>query len=274
MAFTTSNVTFANARAYQSELGLSDEVMPYDYEYGIDPFSKRILCNKYGEMLLRQGDIDGEYTYYVVTFNQHICDDCHCPFKLFDMSYFTTCLEQALDEYFNDAPENDGLVGMFDEDDCYAQIHPELSAPEEEFDGIEYDKICGEQFRCYSPICPYEEEILESEEDGCHLFHFTEKYSELIPDLDSSNCNYSKKYQLVLDVNGTPFQTYKGEYISRIKKANGKHRYYLTQIKGEWQSDDLCYKPDTLFYSFKSTYVGIDLLDVLQQFVYAPLKWV
>jgi hypothetical protein len=272
MAFTTSNVTFANARAYQSELGLSDEVMPYDYEYGINPFSKRILANKYGEMLLRQGDIDGEYTYYVVTFNNHICEDCNCAFKLYDMSYFTTCLERALDEYFNDAPENDGFVGVFEEDDCYAQIHPELST-EEEFDGIEYDRICGEQYQCQPPMCPYEEEILYNEEYGCQIFHFTDDYT-IIPSLDSINCNYSKKYQLVLDLYGTPYQTYKGEYISRIKKANGKHRYYLTQIDSEWQSDDLCYKPDTLFHAFKSTYVGRDLFDVLQQFVYAPLKWV
>lgn len=272
MAFTTSNVTFANPLAYQSELGLSDEVMPYDYEYGINPYTKRILANKYGEMLLRQGDIDGEYTYYVATFNNHICDDCNCSFKLFDMTYFTTCLERALERCFNDAQENDEFVGLFDKDDCYAQIHPELS-PLEEIDGLEYDRICGEQYQCQPPVCPYEEEILYSEEDGHQKFHFTDNYT-IIPSLDSENCNYSKKYQLVLDVNGTPFQTYKGEYISRIKKANGKHRYYLTRIKSEWQTDDLCYTPDTLFHAFKSTYVGIDLFDVLQQFVYAPLKWV
>ena len=282
MAFTASNVLFKTTTAYlsqndwETQAGLHSQheidgqSILYENEFAINPITNLVLCNKYGELLVRQRIDEGEYMYYVIIYDNLDCVSCERSYLGYSHNDFSSSLEYILDRYFNDEPSNDGSVGLYDEDDCYAMIHPEY----DEFDGEEYDRICGERFVCEASasMSPYDEEIVYTEEDGCQLYRFTDD-SSVIPSVDSINSNYSKKYQIVISAGGIPIQTPDGRYISRMKKENGKHRYYLTEVKSELETDDICYTPSTMFYCFKSRYVGNDLGNVLQEYVYAPQKW-
>lgn len=284
MAFTASNVLFKTTTVYlsqndwetQSGLHSHHELdgpsILYENEFAINPVTNLVLSNKYGELLIRQRIDEGEYMYYVVIYDNLECSSCDHSYLGYSHSDFSVSLEYILDKYFNDEPSNDGFVGIYEEDDCYATIHPEYKECHEFVDGEEYDKICGERFVCQGAVSQYDEEILYTEEDGCHLYRFTDN-SSVIPLVNSINSNYSKKYQIVISSGGIPIQTPDGQYISRIKKDNGKCRYYLTKVTSELVTDDICYTPDTMFYVFKSRYIGNDLGSVLQEYVYAPQKW-
>jgi hypothetical protein len=283
MAFTTSNVTFKTTHAYLTEADwefpfqvdsnseLHGRSVLYENEFAINPYSNSVLTNKYGEMLIRQliDDEEGEYMYYVVVFDNLDCECCYKSFLVYSHTHFDSSLEYILENYFNDAPTNDGYVGLDEEDDCYASIHPECDGIEmDEYDPEEYDRLGWEHYVSQHPPKTIDEEIVYTEEDGCQLYQFTTDYS-LIPSVDRSNSNYSSKYQLVVSACGLPIQTPSGQYLSRMKKDNGSFRYYLTSVVPELESDDLCYKM-TMFYVFKSKYIGKDLTNALQEYVYAP----
>jgi hypothetical protein len=106
-------------------------------------------------------------------------------------------------------------------------------------------------------------------ENETPAFHFTSDVS-VIPSIDIFNNNYSKKYNILVNSDEIPIQTKDGCYISRINKENGRHRYYLTRVSSELETDDICYKPATRFYIFKSRYIGTNMNDVLKQYVYTP----
>jgi hypothetical protein len=279
MAFTSSNVAFKTTRAYLTEGDFNHELdgrsVLSENEFAINPYSNSVLTNKYGEMLIRQliDEEEGEYMYYVVVFDNIDYESSYKSFIGYSHTHFDSNLEYILENYFNDAPTNDGYVGLGDEDDCYAAIHPECEGIEmNEYDPEEYDRIGWEQYvSSLSPISD-DEEIIYSEEDGNQLYRFTDDYS-IIPSIDRDNSNYSKRYQLVVSACGIPIQTPDGQYISRMKKGNGKYRYYMTRVTSELESDDLCYKPMSMFYVFKSQYLGNDLASALQEYVYAPQKW-
>jgi hypothetical protein len=281
MAFTASNVLFKTTTAYltqndwETQAGLHSQheidrqSVLYENEFAINPFSNLVLSNKYGELLIRQRIDEGEYMYYVVVYDNLDCSSCSHSYLGYSHSDFSSSLEYILDRYFNDDTSTDGFDEVYNEqDECYAMIHPECS----EFDGEEYDRICGERFADEALSSSQDEEIVYTEEDGCQLYRFTDD-SSVISSVNDTNSNYSKKYQIVISACGIPIQTPDGRYISRIKKDNGKHRYYITQVKPELESDDLCYKPSTMFYAFKSQYVGSNLGYTLQEYVYAPQKW-
>lgn len=283
MAFTASNVLFKTTTAYlsqndwETQTGLHSQheldgsSILYENEFAINPVTNLVLCNKYGELLIRQRIDEGEYMYYVVIYDNLECSSCDHSYLGYSHSDFSVSLEYILDKYFNDEPSNDGIVGLYEEDNCYAMIYPEYKEYHE-FDGEEYDRICGERFVCQAPVPQHDDEIIYTEEDCCHLYRFTDN-SSVIPSVNSINSNYSKKYQIVISAGGIPIQTPDGQYISRIKKDNGKHRYYLTKVTSELETDDICYTPPTMFYVFKSQYIGNDLGSVLQEHVYAPQKW-
>jgi hypothetical protein len=265
MAFNASNVYFKTTNAYlsqddwETQAGLhsqheTDEpAMLYENEFAINSITNLVLCNKYGELLIRQKIDEGEYMYYVVLFDNVECGKCNDTYLGYSHSDFSSSLEYILDKYFND-----------DENEYYSMVYPEYS----EFDNDDHDPILTTPA---STSC--DEEIVYTDDCDPQLFRFTEDVS-VIPTIDIHNTNYSKKYQLLVNAAGIPIQTPDGRYISRIKKGNGKHRYYLTDIFSELESDDICYKASTMFYIFKSHYVGSSSLgDVLQQYVYAPEKW-
>jgi hypothetical protein len=281
MAFTTSNVTFKTTLAYltdadwefpfevESNRELDGRSVLYENEFAINPYSNSVLTNKYGEMLIRQliDEEEGEYMYYVVVSDNLECECCYKSFVGYSHTHFDSNLEYILENYFNIAPTND------DEDDCYAAIHPECDEIEmDDYDPEEYDLLGWERFVSSHPPISDDEEINYTEEDGTQLYRFTDDCS-IIPSVDCMNSNYSKKYQLVVSASGIPIQTPDGRYISRMKKENGKHRYYMTSVTSELESDDLCYKPMSMFYVFKSQYIGNDFADALQEYVYAPQKW-
>ena len=281
MAFTTLNVSFKTTHAYLTEadwefpLGegsnreLDGQSVLYENEFAINPYSNSVLTNKYGEMLIRQliDEEEGEYMYYVVVFDNLDCECCYKSFLGYSHTHFDSNLEYILENYFNDTPTND------EEDDCYAAIHPECDGIEmDEYDPEEYDRIGWENYVSRLPAFSDDEEIIYTEEDGSQLYRFTDDCS-IIPSIDSDNSNYSKKYQLVVSASGIPIQTPDGQYISRMKKGNGKHRYYITSITSELETDDICYTPSKMFYVFKSRYVGNDFGYALQEYVYAPQKW-
>jgi hypothetical protein len=279
MAFTSSNVAFKTTHAYltgadwkfpfegDSIHELDGRSVLYENEFAINPYSNSVLTNKYGEMLIRQliDAEEGEYMYYVVVFDNLDCECCYKSFLGYSHTHFDSNLEYILENYFNDTPTNDGYVGLDEEDDCYATIHPE-------YDPKEHDIISWERYVSSLPPISDDEEIITFEEDESQLYRFTDDYS-IIPSIDRDNSNYSKKYQLVVSASGIPIQTPSGQYISRMKKGNGKYRYYITSVKSELVSDDLCYKPMSMFYVFKSQYIGNDLANALQEYVYAPQKW-
>jgi hypothetical protein len=78
MAFTASNVYFKTTNAYlsqddwatqaglHSQHEIDEQPMLYENEFAINPFTNLVLCNKYGELLIRQKIDEGEYIYYVV----------------------------------------------------------------------------------------------------------------------------------------------------------------------------------------------------------------
>jgi hypothetical protein len=280
MAFTLSNVTFKTSSAFLNKCDheLERASVLYDNEFAVNPYSKLVLTNKYGEMLLRQliDEEEGEYMYYVVVFDTHECNTGSYSFIGYSHTHFDSNLKFILDNYFNDdneAPTNDGYVGLGDDDDCYATIYSEYKGTEPEMaDELDYDLIGWEQFVAKNPPQSSDEEFVYTEEEGCHLYRFTNDCS-IIPSLDCINSNYSKKYEIVLSAYGIPIQTYGGQYISRLKKDNGKHRYYLTNVTSELETDDICYTQSKMFYVFKSQYVGKNLEDVLKQFVYVPQNW-
>ena len=287
MAFTTSNVAFKTTRSYLTEAewefpyevtsnhDLDGRSVLYENEFAINPYSKSVLTNKYGEMLIRQliDEEEGEYMYYVVVFDDLECECCYKSFIGYSHTHFGSSLEYILENYFNDAPTNDGYVGLDEEEDCYAAIHPEYDGIEmEEYDPEEADRLGWEHFVSRQSPMTDDDEYVDTEEGESYLYHFTDDYS-IIPSIDRENSNYSKKYQLVVSASGTPLQTPDGKYISRMKKENGKHRYYITTISTEFQSDDICYGPITMFYVFNSRYIGNDLGSALQEYVYAPQKW-
>jgi len=288
MAFTPSNVTFKTSRAFlnHDDHGLDGASVLYDNEFAINPYSKLVLTNKYGEMLLRQliDEEEGEYMYYVVIFDTHECNTCSYSFLGYSHTHFDSNLTYILDNYFNDdneTPLNDGYVGLGDDDDCYANIYPkhnendnELFDDVDDVDDVEYDLIGWKQFVTKNPPKSCDEDYIYTEDDGFQMYRFTNDCSVISSYIDSSNSNYSKKYEIVVDASGVPIQTYGGQYISRLKKENGKHRYYLTNVTSELESDDMCYTKSKVFYIFKSQYLGKSLEDVIQQFVSIPQNWV
>ena len=262
MAFTASNVYFKTTHAYLSQYDwatqaglhsqheIDEPAMLYENEFAINPVTNLVLCNKYGELLIRQKIDEGEYMYYVVIFDNRECVSCNDTYLGYSHSDFSSSLEYILDKYFND-----------NENDCY------------EFDNNEQDTKIQEPIVNKFPMTSCDEEIVYIEDCDAQLFRFTDDVS-VISTVDILNTNYSKKYQLLVDVSGAPVKTPDGYYISRIKKGSGKHRYYLTRVISELESDDICYKAPTMFYVFKSRYVGTSSLgEVLQEYVYAPEKW-
>ena len=278
MAFTPSNVTFKTSCALLSQCdhGLDGTSVLYDNEFAINPYSKTVLTNKYGEMLLRQliDEEEGEYMYYVVIFDTQGCNTESCSFFGYSHTHFDSSLTYILDNYFNDddeAPINDGYVGLGNNDDYSTTIYPETET--EMIDDVDCDLIGWERFVAKNSPKSYDEEFIYTEEDGFQMYRFTNDCSS-IDGIDGINSNYSKKYEIVVNASGIPIQTYGGQYISRMKKDNGKHRYYLTNVTSELESDDMCYTKSKMFYLFKSQYIGKSLEDVIQQFVHVPQNWI
>ena len=282
MAFTSSNVTFKTTSAYLTKADLDspfeavssheldERSVLYGNEFAINPYSKSVLTNKFGEMLIRQliDEEEGEYMYYVVVFGDRGCECCKESFIGYSHTHFDSNLEYILENYFNESETNVDYIGLHEENQRYAVIYPEYNEVEME----EYDEIGWRYYvSTHSPVSD-NDVFVYTEEDGNQLYHFTDDYS-IIPSINRENSNYSKKYQLVVSACGIPIQTPDGKYISCMKKNNGKHRYYITNIKSELISDDLYYKPMSMFYVFKSHYIGNDLGSALQEYVYAPQTW-
>jgi len=258
MAFTASNVYFKTTHAYLSQddwvtqAGLHSQhetdqpVMLYENEFAINPNTNLLLCNKYGELIIRQKIDDGEYVYYLIVFDNRECRTCDYSYLGYSHSDFSQSLEYILDKYFND-----------DESDCYALVYPETPELDNDNDNELSDSI--------STTLSYE--VVDTEKYGKHTFTFTSDAS-IIPSINILNSNYSKKYNILVKSDKTPLQTHNGYYISRINKENGKHRYYLTEVRSELETDDICYKAPTMFYIFKSRYVGTSLDNILQEYVY------
>ncbi len=288
MTITTEQVYFTKLFPQVSQFGMGDS-SDIDFEFCLRKENGTLVSNKYGEFIIRQQVGAGRYDplfydedeniYYVVTINNHECSDCMCAFKGYDHSYSSYDLQDVLDKYFNnenDVEEYYESINYTDhtpEDDEIYRIHP-LSDLELEYYENYNEYNSEESSLSFEPVesCEYEEEFIEDEDGCCNQYRFSSN-KKILNFIDSENSNYSAKYQLVLDLSGSPIQTHNGEYISRIKKNNGKHRYYLTQVESEMISDDLTYKPSSLFYCFKSEFVGFDLSNVMQQHVYAPCKW-
>lgn len=77
------------------------------------------------------------------------------------------------------------------------------------------------------------------------------------------NNSYSPKYDIAY-CNNAMIQNDQGLYLSRIKKRNGKHRYYMTQVISdviEIEHYDQTY--NMYRYDYASTYIGKDIDDAL-----------
>jgi len=79
--------------------------------------------------------------------------------------------------------------------------------------------------------------------------------------------SYSSRYDIAYYQNKI-FKNRKGLYLSRIAKANGKHRYYITEEDIdviEVEHNDRLH--DIYYYDYLSHYVGKDLEKALLQLI-------
>ena len=92
--------------------------------------------------------------------------------------------------------------------------------------------------------------------------------SFLVPDLSKAvfrenrkgnDSSYSERYSSLF-INGKILVNHNNNYISRICKKNGKHRYYITREVIDIIETEYCAHPwNIYYYDYVSTYVGKNL---------------
>jgi hypothetical protein len=82
--------------------------------------------------------------------------------------------------------------------------------------------------------------------------------------------NYSYKYEVAY-IRGMLVKDRNGNFLSVMKKPNGKHRYYITTETEEWTPmyyDEIAYydSMDSLYLRYTSKFIGTDLQEALLYF--------
>jgi hypothetical protein len=96
--------------------------------------------------------------------------------------------------------------------------------------------------------------------------------SYLLPDLTRAQFHlnikgqssaYARRYE-ALFINGDTVNNNRGEYLSRIYKKNGKHRYYITRELIDCIEVEYFDRPSKMYhYDYMSKYVGNNLENAL-----------
>ena len=218
---------------------------------------------------------DSGYMSHTCSFSAFDIECCGYDLNWFLEKFFSPehmsigCVQETNDQEYDeedDVYEGDDEMSIPDDSDAWANWcdknanEPDVPAPSGYNSWSDwYDDICSE-YDDYTTTIECAPAPIVSTEDIAEKIGFSNDQT-LISGINGMNSNYSRYYYLMLDESGKPLQTATGEYLSRMTSQRGKHRYYLTSVTPELESDD--HERLYTFYVLKSKFVGFSMASVL-----------